>query len=234
MKRRMFLKRAGVVTLGSAAAAGGGYATWRWLGERGYRKALNAVYRPAYLYLAERALVLREIARFATMAPNSHNTQPWRIGIEDSALVLRPDFQRRCPVVDPDDHHLFVSLGCAAENAVRAAAAFGFGSTVAFEEGAGAVRVDLSPGAGRSLTPRDQRLFDAIPKRQSTRRDFDGGRLTTQELKRLESAGTREGVKVMFFTDSATPKPFPPVTDCSPRPLGIRWFPLGSAGESLI
>jgi hypothetical protein len=28
--------------------------------------------------------------------------------------VILPDLSRRCPAVDPDDHHLFVSLGCAA------------------------------------------------------------------------------------------------------------------------
>jgi len=46
--------------------------------------------------------------------PSSHNTQCWKFSA--------PGPSRSCPTspalsaVDPDDHHLFVSLGCAAEN----------------------------------------------------------------------------------------------------------------------
>jgi hypothetical protein len=38
-------------------------------------------------------------------------------------ISIRPDFSRRTPVVDPDDHHIWVSLGCATENMLIAAAA---------------------------------------------------------------------------------------------------------------
>ena len=57
-----------------------------------------------------------ELVRFATLAANSHNTQPWKFSIKDSSISIAPDYARRCPIVDPDDHHLFVSLGCATEN----------------------------------------------------------------------------------------------------------------------
>ena len=57
-----------------------------------------------------------ELVRFATLAANSHDTQPWKFSIKDSSISIAPDYARRCPIVDPDDHHLFVSLGCATEN----------------------------------------------------------------------------------------------------------------------
>ena len=63
----------------------------------------------------------RELVRFATLAANSHNTQPWIFSARGDEIAIAPDFRRRCPVVDPDDHHLFASLGCAAENLVQAA-----------------------------------------------------------------------------------------------------------------
>lgn len=31
-------------------------------------------------------------------------------------IEILPDVSRRTPVVDPDDRHLFIGLGCAAEN----------------------------------------------------------------------------------------------------------------------
>ncbi|TIS72529.1 MAG: Tat pathway signal protein, partial [Mesorhizobium sp.] len=66
---------------------------------------------------------LEDFVRYATLAANGHNTQPWRFGIAEDRIAILPDFARRTPVVDPDDHHLFASLGCAVENLAIAAAA---------------------------------------------------------------------------------------------------------------
>jgi hypothetical protein len=71
----------------------------------------------------------RELVRFATLAASSHNTQPWTFTTAASKIIIVPDFERRCPAVDPDDHHLFISLGCAAENLVVAASAVGLNAT---------------------------------------------------------------------------------------------------------
>lgn len=68
---------------------------------------------------------LQDVVRYAALAASSHNTQPWRFLIADRTIEIRPDFRRRMPAVDPDDHHLFVSLGCAAANLALAAAAIG-------------------------------------------------------------------------------------------------------------
>ena len=67
-------------------------------------------------------VVFESLVADATMAASSHNTQPWRFEIGENLIRIVPDFTRRCPMVDPDDHHLYVSLGCAAENMVLAAA----------------------------------------------------------------------------------------------------------------
>ena len=73
---------------------------------------------------------MRDLVRFATLAANSHNTQPWKFRIAENTVDILPDFSRRTPVVDPDDHHLFVSLGCGAENLAIAANARGSRATV--------------------------------------------------------------------------------------------------------
>ena len=64
---------------------------------------------------------LRDLVRFATLAPNAHNTQPWMFRLGTDTIDVLPDFARRTPVVDPDDHHLYLTLGCAVENLVIAA-----------------------------------------------------------------------------------------------------------------
>ena len=67
----------------------------------------------------------RELVRYATLAASSHNTQPWIFKLEPKQIQVLPDLSRRCPAVDPDDHHLYASLGCATENLLLAAQAAG-------------------------------------------------------------------------------------------------------------
>lgn len=63
------------------------------------------------------------LVRYATLAASSHNTQPWKFRLERGRILILPDLSRRCSAVDPDDHHLYASLGCAAENLLLAAQA---------------------------------------------------------------------------------------------------------------
>ena len=133
------------------------------------------------------------------MAPSGHNTQPWKFRPGTDRVDILPDFSRRTPVVDPDDHHLFVSLGCAAENLVIAANARGRPATLSVrkDEGEGiAIRISLGRGAST-----DADLCDAIPARQSTRSEYDGQPLSETELRQLEKAAAMPGVDVAFITE---------------------------------
>lgn len=141
----------------------------------------------------------RELIRHATLAASSHNTQPWRFRIGRDSITIEPDFSRRCPVVDPDDGHLFKSLGCAAENLVHAAAAQGFAAEVRFEPGDGVIRVLLERDAAARATA----LYRAIPVRQCVRAAYDGRAMDKAELGKLESAGTGAWVRTIMLTSAA-------------------------------
>ncbi len=145
----------------------------------------------------DRGRVVRELVRLATLAPSSHNTQCWRFVRTAKGVVIQPDLTRRCPAVDPDDHHLFVSLGCALENLSHAALAHGLKASARFDPANGdVIDVDLTPTPASHTA-----LFDAIGERQSTRAPYDGRPLTVEELRRLSDAGTGHGVHVLLFTD---------------------------------
>jgi hypothetical protein len=147
----------------------------------------------------EKTAQLKELVHYATLAASSHNTQCWKFHLEDHAISILPDLSRRCPVVDPDDHHLYVSLGCAAENLIQAAKAQGLSGQVTFNStGDGAVQIALEPSPA-TVTP----LFEAIPHRQCTRAEYDGKPLSTAEIKLLEMAGQGDGVRVMMLTERA-------------------------------
>lgn len=137
----------------------------------------------------------------ATMAASSHNTQPWRFEIGEDRIRILPDFDRRCSVVDPDDHHLYASLGCAAENMVVAAAAKGWEAVVEVRSSgnAHAVEVMLNPG-----TPVASPLADAISRRQCTRAAFEGRQVSADELALIERAASGAGVSPILITERAT------------------------------
>ena len=140
----------------------------------------------------------RELVRFATLAPSSHNTQCWKFALDGSgrSITIQPDLARRFPVVDPDDHHIFVSLGCAAENLVQAALAHGHRGEAQFDAAGNAVRVVLKPTRAQT-TP----LFTAIPLRQCTRGDYDGKSLSSEELALLQRAGSSDAVRLLLLTE---------------------------------
>ncbi|QZD90524.1 Tat pathway signal protein [Qipengyuania aurantiaca] len=143
---------------------------------------------------------LNDLVRYATLAPNSHNTQPWKFRLGSNQVDILPDLARNCPVVDPDDHHVFVTLGCAAENLLIAGRARG-------QPGQATINLDgkntsINVGLGQGAVS-DTELLDAIPMRQSTRSDYDGQALSANDLRLLEQAATMPGVETLFITDRA-------------------------------
>lgn len=96
-----------------------------------------------HLELGNAAHDYKGLVRYATLAASSHNTQPWKFKLEPNRIVILPDLSRRCPAVDPDDHHLYASLGCAAENILVAAPAFGLKGQYSYDESASSVQIDL-------------------------------------------------------------------------------------------
>lgn len=138
-----------------------------------------------------------ELIRYATLAPSGHNTQPWLFQASADRIAIIPDFRRRTPVVDPDDHHLFVSLGCAGETLAIAAGASGQPGELGFES-TGSGGAVFSFGAGSAAEPT---LFDAIPRRQSTRNEYDGSQVSARDLHAMAAAAAIPGVDLMLVTD---------------------------------
>jgi hypothetical protein len=120
----------------------------------------------------------RELIRLASLAASSHNTQPWVFEQTEGSILVRPDRSRRCPVVDPDDAHLYRSLGCAAENLVHAASQQQLRAAVRFDAALDAVVIDLEPAP--EVDPTE--LSAALTTRQCTRTAYDGRSAPDEEL----------------------------------------------------
>ena len=147
---------------------------------------------------ADGKLDARELIRHATLASSSHNTQPWKFRVGEESITILPDFSRRCPAVDPEDSHLYKSLGCAAENLVHAAAAQGFSADVRFDAEEDAIHAFLKRDDSAAASD----LYRAIPVRQCAKTAYDGVPIAAPELRRLEMAGAGTSVRtIMLLSD---------------------------------
>jgi nitroreductase len=188
------MNRRGILVGGGALALTGGVAAASFAGmgtTEDYARAIAAQRAPLALDGGA-----REAIRFATLAASGHNTQPWRFQIEPNVIRIVPDMSRRTPVVDPDDHHIYVSLGCALENMALAGAALGMPGEARFDEsGVGAIVFDHTASNSRSSD-----LCAAIPRRQSSRNEYDGRAVSTGDLAQLARAAVISDVDVTLLT----------------------------------
>jgi hypothetical protein len=161
----------------------------------------------------------RELIRLASLAASSHNTQPWIFEWTDDSILIRPDRRRRCPVVDPDDAHLYRSLGCAAENLVHAASQQQLRATVRFDESLDAVVVELETAPDVEPTE----LSAAVSTRQCTRTAYDGRPVPDEQLTLLRAAGSSESIDCLIRTSPADIEPIAELIDAgNRRQLGDR------------
>lgn len=184
--------------LAGAMAIGAGVAATRlaWPGEEpAYRGFLSESRKPVAIWPAAERSLAEELVRFAVLAANSHNSQPWLFVTSRGGFRIKPDLKRRCPVVDPEDRHLIASLGCATENLVLAAEAAGFHADVDFDPASRTTTINLD----RSI-PQRVPAFLAITKRQSTRAPFAPDALPSDEIRSLESASRIPGVHAHMLT----------------------------------
>ncbi|MFN8485598.1 MAG: hypothetical protein U0768_21355 [Anaerolineae bacterium] len=190
LNRRTFLK---LLAAGSATAIGSyvlsEYAPWL-----PYEGQVEQTWKPLGTKPSLSAQTI-ELVRYATLAPNGHNTQPWKFAVQDDAIEIHPDYSRALTVVDPDHRELWISLGCALENLLVAARARGFAAEVTYPNAQDFIRVALTPD-----TPQNDLLFEAIPLRQNTRSEYDGQLIRTADLDQVQALPLESGVSSHFVT----------------------------------
>jgi hypothetical protein len=134
----------------------------------------------------------------ATLAPSGHNTQPWTFSANDHVVRIFPDFNRTLPVVDPDNHALYISLGCALENLLISAKQDGLKCSVDYfpeDEPKECLRVTLTD----ETTRKEIDLFKAIPERKSNRSMYDHKSIPSADIEQLLQVNESKTVTVQTF-----------------------------------
>lgn len=139
------------------------------------------------------------LIEYARKAPSGHNTQPWKFENSDDRIIIHPDFTRALPVVDSDNHALYISLGCALENLVIAANQKGYESTVQYP---------MDPQSGITIqfkksdaVPSDD-LFNFISKRQVNRNKYSESKISDDQLQKLHSSFSFDGISLTLLNGS--------------------------------
>lgn len=142
-----------------------------------------------------------ELIKNAVRAPSGHNTQPWKFKVKSRNIEIHPDLSRSLPVVDSDNHALWISLGCALENMFLTAKKYGNDLTynivsndVSGDGGKSFIEVKINDGK----TEEDD-LSGYIAKRQSTRNEYSSEEVKSQDIRALESSVYVKGVDVKTF-----------------------------------
>lgn len=162
--------------------------------DNNYQAAVDKIWRPKNTPSPNALKRTTEWVRMATLAASSHNTQPWKFKLQGNSIIITPDYQRRCPAVDPDDSHLFKSLGCAAENFMQAAAADGFNADAQFDLQQDAVVINFE-----STTTNLNNLSAAIINRRCSRTPYDGKPITALAQASLITAATSKDIKPIIL-----------------------------------
>jgi len=144
---------------------------------------------------------LEKLIEYGVKAPSGHNTQPWLFSTRENEIDIHPDFSRALPAVDSDNHALYISLGCSAENIVIAAAKYGLQSYVSIAESKKSdtfIKIVLK----NDDTLTENQLVNFIEKRQFTRNNYTERDVPSHDLDLLRKSFDFEGVDMITLTHS--------------------------------
>jgi nitroreductase len=190
---------------GALALTALGYRAW----DRGvFAGATGPAYAPWNEWFGRDRDGERRPLRAAILAASPHDTQPWLFEVSSGVVSVYADRRRHLGAFDPFRREMHLGLGCAIENFVIAARAFGLASDVHPTEG----RLQLSPGlepvlAARIMlgaqAPSRDALFEAIPNRRTNRGPYRDELIAPAALRELADLASGPTVRIVFLDNAA-------------------------------
>ncbi|MFF0146615.1 nitroreductase family protein [Amycolatopsis sulphurea] len=130
------------------------------------------------------------VLRSATLAPSTHNTQPWLFSSGPSGIELYADAGRTLPIADPDRRELLLSCGAALFNLRTAIHAIGVhpATTLFPRRDDSDLLAAVCPRASTVIDRRLAVLAKAIPRRHTNRTPFTAKPVPPEIVGRLRHA----------------------------------------------
>lgn len=204
-------RRRAVIASGAAVALTSlGYRAWA----RGvFAGATGPAYTPWDEWRGSDRDGRRRPVRAAILAASPHDTQPWLFGVSDDVIAVYADRARHLGSFDPFRREMHLGLGCAIENFVCAARAFGLATTVQPVNG----RLELAPDrqpvlaaqiAVAASQPSRDRFFDSIPRRHTNRGPFRDEPIAPERLQGVIDLVSSPTVRLVLLSDNGARREF--------------------------
>ena len=211
MGRGTFLKTSGGgIALLAVAASGVG--TWRAIDQGVFATGEG----PAYAAWNEGAGISSgspvDLVRAAILAANAHDSQPWLFQVAPDRIELHADMGRNLGTIDPLRREMHLSLGCALENLLLAAAPHGYRYELLLlpnpRDTAHIATIRLRSGAA-PVSP----LYAAIPERHTNRGPYDTARpVGAGTLGGMQALNTVPDLAIAWYTGTAEKRAFSALT----------------------
>ncbi len=128
--------------------------------------------------------ILKLLAKYAILAPSGHNTQPWKIHIEDNTLLLYANTSRHLPYSGLKANEPLVSLGSFLGVLKLAAKGMGYEISVNYTNSKDKIaRVEVI-----GKTRRSDELLEAIIHRVSNRNFYENKEVPESVIKNITAA----------------------------------------------
>jgi hypothetical protein len=148
---------------------------------------------------------LKFLLRYALLAPSSHNTQPWLFKIKsENTIEIYADETRWLKIADADKREMHVSIGCALENLLTAAARFGFETRTNYfpngENGTLVASVELKQNENAN-DERRANLFEFLTTRSTFHGVFLEREIPENVLHEIETLADEDGISLYLTSD---------------------------------
>ncbi|TGL44502.1 Acg family FMN-binding oxidoreductase [Leptospira perdikensis] len=165
---------------------------------------------------------LDQILITALLAPNSHNSQPWKIRrVSDSEFLLFGDADKQLPEIDSRNRQFFHTQGTFLELAHLTADKLMFDTKITyFPKGKpGPKTFHLNPVAKFAIFPKSKCvhdfLFSGIPNRRMNRSVYSGEIITNEEIDDLKMLMGPSRHQLLFINDPKQLESILPILDAA-------------------
>ena len=148
------------------------------------------------------AATVTSLLTAAVAAPSIHNTQPWRFRLDPHSQVLEVHSapERTLPLSDPTHRAQYLSVGAAVFNLRLAAVHLGLRPDVRLlpdpQRPGLLAALRLTEPLGADEQPSDPGLYEAIPRRHTSRMPFTGRPVPEPILAEMTSAAHAAGARL--------------------------------------
>jgi TAT (twin-arginine translocation) pathway signal sequence./Nitroreductase family. len=199
MSRRSFLK--GAAAAAALISVGG---VTHAVKQGAFSTGSGPAYEPwqTWKNVKEGEKPLLRVVRASVLAANAHNTQPWLYRVEDRTIDVFADISRNIGTIDPWFREMYISLGCAVENAELAARAYGYRADITLYPG-GLERIHVARIVLEEGPEEPSDLYRAIGDRHTNRAAYDSAKqVEASVLREMEKLANSLGdVRLVWFAD---------------------------------